>query len=160
LQIHNAYLAFIPLINNSAVGTKLSSPAAVRIEPEGKTLAISFNNYEGEPLEMKPLQYCMLGNGFVCEAGEVDDGSFDEFRAKFAPERYSISDVYRRTVHSRGVFTRRVTYERPGLKLETEYEPVSEGIRYQAINGAPPAEPQLDATGLPRDKVPFLEGLL
>ena len=72
-------------------------------------------------------------------------------------EVYSVSDVFRRTVHSRGVFTRRVIYQRPGLTLESEYEPVTEGIRYQAINGKLVDEPQLEATGLPRVKVPLLQ---
>jgi hypothetical protein len=157
LRIYKTYLAFLPLINNGAVGQPLSRQAAVRIQPEGNSLCVSFYNYEGEPLAMNPRQYCMLGNGFICEMGSADDGDFAGFRKRFAAGACTVSDNYRRTVHSRGVFTRRVSYRRPGLTLETEYEPVTEGIRYQTINGKPPSEPQLEATGLPREKVPFLD---
>ncbi len=150
-------MAFIPLINNQAAGKRLEHPASVRVGPAGKSLGISFYNYEGEPLAMNPRQFCMLGNGFICETGSSDEGSFDDFRRRFGPRSFTVSDVFRRTVHSRGVFTRRVIYQRPGLTLESEHEPVTDGIRYQAINGKLVDEPQLEATGLPRGKVPLLQ---
>ncbi len=49
-----------------------------------------------------------------------------------------------------------VRYSRPGLTLEMEYNPATEGIRYQTINGKVPDAPQLEATGLPVQRVPWL----
>jgi hypothetical protein len=158
VRIADTYMAFIPLINNEAVGVELARKAAVRVEPMGKMLGVAFYNYQGEPIELNQRQYCMMGNGFVCEMGsKAEDGRFDAFRARFAPGKYEITDFYRRTVHSRGAYTRCVKYRREGLTLETEYNPTTEGIRYQSINGRVPKEPQLDATDLPRENVPFLE---
>jgi len=51
-----------------------------------------------------------------------------------------------------------VKYQRKGLTLETEYNPTTEGIRYQSINGRVAKTPQLQATNLPQAKVPWLEG--
>jgi len=56
----------------------------------------------------------------------------------------------------RGAYTRQVHYSRPGLALETEYNPATEGIRYQTVNGKVPPAPQLEATHLPPDRVPWL----
>ena len=85
VRIDNTYMAFIPLINNQAAGKRLEHPASVRVGPAGKSLGISFYNYEGEPLAMNPRQFCMLGNGFICETGSSDEGSFDDFRRRFGP---------------------------------------------------------------------------
>lgn len=157
IRIGDTYMALIPLINSDAVGAELMREAAVRVRPEGYTLGVSFYSYQGPPLELNNRQYCMMGNGFVCEMGsQAEDGSFADFRKRFAPGQYEIEDYYRRTVHSRGAYTRHVTYRRDGLTLETEYNPTSEGIRYQAINGVVPTKPQIEADGLPYDRVPFL----
>ena len=157
VRIGEAYMAFIPLLNNDAVGAKLPREAAVRVEPMGKMLGVAFYNYQGDPLELNPRQYCMTGGGFICEMGsQAADGDFAAFRARLAPGKYEITDFYRRTVHSRGAYSRCVMYTREGLTLETEYNPTTEGIRYQSINGRVPKDPQLNATDLPRAKVPFL----
>ncbi len=96
-----------------------------------------------------------MGNGFVCEMGsKAEDGSFEAFRRRFAD--VTVRDFYRRTIHSRGAYTRHVHYSRPGLTLEMEYNPATEGIRYQAINGKVPDAPQLEATGLALERVPWL----
>ncbi len=114
--------------------------------------------YQGDPLELNPRQYCMTGGGFICEMGsQATDGDFAKFRARFAPGKYEITDFYHRTVHSRGAYSRCVKYKRPGLTLETEYNPTSEGIRYQSINGRVVKTPQPQATNLPLAKVPRLE---
>jgi len=153
VRLGQTYMAFLPLINHSEV--KLSRKAAVRVRPEGKALGISFYDYEGEALELNPRQCTLVGNGFVCEMGsKSEDGGFAAFRKCF--DKASVRDIYRRTVHSRGAYTRQVRYIRPGLSLEMEYNPTTEGIRYQTINGKVPHTPQLEATGLPRNRVPFL----
>lgn len=155
VRIGRTYMAFLPLINHSEV--ELSRKVAVRVRPEGKALGISFYNYQGEPLELNPRQCTLVGGGFVCEMGsQADDGTFAAFRKCFAKAR--VRDIYRRTVHSRGAYTRQVGYRRPGLALEMEYNPTTEGIRYQTINGKVPHTPQLEATDLPLDRVPFLRG--
>lgn len=158
VRIVDAYMALMPLVNNEAVGAELARGPAVRVEPMGKMLGVAFYNYQGEPIELNPRQYCVMGGGFICEMGsKAADGSFEAFRARFAPGKYEVTDFYRRTVHSRGALSRCVKYQREGLALETEYNPTTEGIRYQTINGRVPKKPQLDATDLPRHKVPWLE---
>jgi hypothetical protein len=158
VRMHKTYMALIPLIDNSAVGAKLPRQAAVRVRPEGWSLGVSLYNYQGDGVDLNPRQYCLMGNGFVCEMGdEKTDGSFDRFRARLADDKHTVTSLYRRTVHSRGAYTRQVTYQRDGLKLEIEYEPITEGIRYRTIDGRCAPEPQLDAPGLPKDKAPLLE---
>ena len=153
VRLGETYMAFIPLINDSEV--KLARQVAVRVRPEGKSLGISFYNYEGGPIQLNPRQYTLVGNGFVCEMGsKAEDRSFEAFRKRFAS--VTVRDFYRRTVHSRGAYTRHVHYSRPRLSLEMEYSPATEGIRYQTINGKVPDAPQLEATGLPVERVPWL----
>lgn len=153
VRLGGTYMAFIPLIDHGEL--KLTRKAAVRVRPEGKALGISFYNYEGDELRLNPRQCTLVGNGFVCEMGSRDeDGSFEAFRRRLA--RPAVRDFHRRTVHSRGAYTRHVRYARPGLRLEMEYNPATEGIRYQTINGRIPPTPQLEATGLPLERVPFL----
>lgn len=86
-------------------------------------------------------------SGFICEMGsKSEDGDFATFGARFAPGKYEITDFYRRTAHNRGAYSRCVKYKREGLTLETEYDPTTEGIRYQSINGRAVKEPQLEWT--------------
>ena len=87
-------------------------------------------------------------------SSKAEAGSFEAFRKRFAS--VTVRDFYRRTVHSRGAYTRHVHYSRPRLSLEMEYSPATEGIRYQTINGKVPDAPQLEATGLPVERVPWL----
>ena len=68
-----------------------------------------------------------------------------------------VVDYYRSSVHSRNVQLRVVDYKRPGLRLQAEYNPATEGIRTQAINGHVATIPKLEATDLPIEKVPFGE---
>ncbi len=153
VRLGETYMAFIPLQNHSEV--KLTRKAAVRVRPEGKSLGISFYDYEGDPIELNPRQCTLIGSGFVCEMGsKAADRSFEAFRKRFA--KVTVRDIYRRTVHSRGAYTRQVHYSRADLALEMEYNPTTEGIRYQTVNGKVPHTPQLEATNLPRDRVPYL----
>jgi hypothetical protein len=150
-------MAFHPLVNMSEVGVEMPREAAVRIRPEGKCLGISFYNYQGDGLSVNPRQSALIGGGFVCETGSTADyPDFAAFRKRFREAR--ITDRYRRTVHSRGAYSREVIYRRDGLELATECNPTTEGIRYQTINGKVPRTPQLEATGLPDERVPFLSG--
>jgi hypothetical protein len=156
LRIGDTYLAFIPLVNHDEVGKVLDRKVAVRVRQEGKALGISLYNFEGEAVDLNPRQCTLVGNGFICEMGsKAECGDFTTFRRRHAcPD---VTDRYRRTVHSRGAYSREVIYRREGLELATEYNPTTGGLRYQTINGKPPQTPQLDATDLPRDRVPFLD---
>jgi|GEM_PF-4903752 len=155
LRIGETYLAFIPLVNHNEVGMELACKVAVRVGVEGKALGISLYNHQGAPLELNVRQSALVGNGFICEMGsEADDGDFTRFRRRLA--KTTVTDRYRRTVHSRGAYSREVIYRRSGLELAIEYNPTTEGIRYQTINGREPRTPQLEATDLPRNRVPFL----
>ena len=97
----------------------------------------------------------MVGNGFVCEMGsQSEDGSFTAFRKRFGA--VTVSDIHGGGLNTRGAMRRRVHYDRPGLQLAMEYNPASEGIRYATINGKAAPEPQLAATDLPLNRVPWL----
>lgn len=97
----------------------------------------------------------MVGNGFVCEMGsKADDGDFAAFRKRFVA--VDVKDTQRGGLNTRGAIRRRVTYRRAALELAMEYNQASEGIRYATINGKPAPEPQLQATGLPLGKVPWV----
>ena len=128
---------------------------AVRVGVGGKALGVSFYNYQGEPLELTPRHSAMVGDGLICEMGsKVEDGDFAAFRRRLA--KATVVDRYRRTVHSRGAYSREVIYRRGKLELAAVYNPTTEGIRYQTINGRAARTPQLEATNLPRNRVPFL----
>jgi hypothetical protein len=158
VRINDVYMAFIPLINNSLFNKQVTRPHAIQIRRENKALGISFINHQGEPLKFNPRQFTLLGGGFVCEMGaKREDGSFDAFRRRFAAKEIFIVDYYRSSVHSRNVQLRVVDYKRPGLRLQAEYNPATEGIRTQAINGRVATIPKLEATDLPIEKVPFGE---
>jgi hypothetical protein len=154
VRIGDTYMALVPLIRNHEK-LKLDWVHAVRIRPEGKALAISFYNYEGPPIDLDRRQCSVVGNGFVCEMGSrAEDGGFDAFRERFAD--VEIEDRHEARLHTRGAIRRQTRYARPGLEMAMEYNPASEGIRYRTVNGKIPPEPQLEATGLPLDNVPWI----
>jgi len=59
--------------------------------------------------------------------------------------------------HKRQTYTRITSYEREGLKLQCEYSPVSEGIRYITVNGWVEEQPKLQASGLNISKIPLMK---
>jgi len=154
VRLGESYMALVPLIlNNRRV--PLARKVAVRIRPEGKTLGISFYNYEGEPLDLDRRQCSVTGNGFVCEMGsKSEDGAFAAFRKRF--EAVEVKDTHGGGLNTRGARRRVTVFRRPGLELAMEYNQASEGIRYATINGKVAPEPQLAATDLPLDKVPWV----
>jgi hypothetical protein len=154
VRMGQTYMALIPLILPHKA-LPVETPCAVRIRPEGRTLGISFYNHEGGPLTLDRRQCTVLGNGFVCEMGSAEeDGSFDDFRSRLAD--FEVTDRHGSGINTRGAIKRQTRYRRAGLELAMEYNPASEGIRYQTINGKIAPEPQLEATDLPLERVPLL----
>ncbi len=152
LRLADTYMAFIPMLT---CPFELAREVAVRVRPEGKALGISFYNYEGDPLALDRRRVSLIGGGFVCEMGSAaEDSDFATFRKRFAA--VEIDDRHHGDFNTRNAFRRQTLYRRDGLELESEYSPLSEGIRFQTINGKIPHEPQLHATGLPLERVPLL----
>jgi hypothetical protein len=154
VRLGESYMALVPLILNDRA-VPLVRKAALRVRLEGKTLGVSFYNYEGEALDLDRRQCSVIGNGFVCEMGsKSEDGTFAAFRRRF--DAVEIRDSHGGGLNTRGARRRVTVFRRPGLELAMEYNQASEGIRYATINGKVAPEPQLSATGLPLDKVPWV----
>ncbi len=152
LRLGDTYVALIPML---LCPLELRREVAVRIRPEGKALGISFYNYQGPPLDLDRRRCSLVGNGFICEMGSAaEDGDFAAFRKRF--ETVTIDDRHHSDFNTRFAYRRQSRYARDGLELEMEYSPAGEGIRFQTVNGRIPPEPQLEAPGLPLEKVPFL----
>ena len=84
----------------------------------------------------------------------VGRGTFAAFRKRF--EAVEVKDRHGGGLNTRGARRRVTVFRRPGLELAMEYNQASEGVRYDTINGKIAPEPQLDATDLPLDKVPWV----
>lgn len=137
------FIAFRPL-----VGRFLGREVAIRIREENRYLVLSFYNYRGPARSMTAYEMAYLGNGFVCEVAEAGDyGSFDEFcKTMLAAE------VLDDTHHG----ARTVRYARDELELAMAIDPVMEHIIFATINGRARPEPQLAATGIECQTLPFL----
>lgn len=143
-------MAFHPLLLTSH-----GRPAAVRATLENDYVVVSFYNYEGPARDFSARDFLTTGNGFVAEIRDrTEVGDFAAFRAEFAAP--TIREEMFTCGHSRWTYLRRTRYERPGLTLESEYSPVSEGIRYLAVNGRVPVSPVLEVTGVDSRSLPFL----
>jgi hypothetical protein len=145
------YLAFHPLLL-----TDHGREVAVRVRLVNNFVLISFYNYQGPTRDFSIEDFLLTGNGFVTEvASEREVGSFAAFRAKM--QQVSVHDELFTCVHYRWANLRRTIYERDGLELACEYSPITEGIKYQTVNGRVPATPQLEVTGIDTCALPFLE---
>ena len=122
--------------------------AAVRVEQVNGYLAVSFINYEGSRRDFSRREFLLTGNGFYAEVQSTvgEPATWEKFRREFS--RLEVRDEMFACEHSRQTFLRRTMVNRPGLCLVSEYSPVSEGIKYQAINGRPPPAPRLELTGI------------
>jgi hypothetical protein len=118
------YLAIHPLLL-----TDYGRPAAVQLEVSDGFGLISLVNYAGKERPFSDVELMTCLNGFVAEASAARHWrSFAAFRAFHRKPR--IADVY---VPDDGA--RRTRYEREGLELAMEISPVSDGVRYRAVNG-------------------------
>lgn len=146
----NVYMAFFPLLL-----TDYGRKAAVKVRKNDDFMTVSFYNYEGETRDFARRGFLLTGNGFVTEIrNSLEAGSFEEFRCMF--NNAEIRDELFQCAHTRQTYLRRLSYIRDGLTVECEYSPVSEGIRYIAINGNIPPFPKLEITGLETVSLPFM----
>ncbi|RAV19695.1 hypothetical protein [Paenibacillus contaminans] len=144
------YMAFLPLML-----TDHGRKAAVRIETVNRFVMISFYNYEGEERHFAKRELLLTGNGFVAEVRDCREAeSFEAFRRQVALA--AVTDRMYANMHTRGTYVRHTGYKRDGLTLECEYSPASEGIKYQAVNGAVPLVDRIRTTGLDVERLPFL----
>lgn len=144
------YLAFHPLLL-----TDHGREVAVQVRLVNGYLLLSFLNYQGPARDFAVDDFLLTGNGFVVEvASEREVGSFAAFRA--AMGQVHTHDELFTCVHYRWAQLRRTAYKRGDLRLACEYSPVTEGIKYQAVNGRVPETPLLEVTGLDRTRLPFL----
>jgi len=96
----------------------------------------------------------LTGNGFVAEvSSEAEAGSFEQFRSMFRHVRTVDEWAYGNKI----THMRRTVYEREGLHMECVWNPISEGVKFAAVNGKIPPAPLLAATGLNVASLPFLE---
>ena len=144
------YMAFHPMIL-----TNYGRDAAVRVEKKNGFTIISFYNYQGQERDFAARGFLLTGNGFACEVRKAEDyKSFQDFRKEM--EEFEITDRLETNPHVRQTYQRISTYKTCSVSLECEYSPVSEGIRYQMVNGRLLEEPKLKADGLERIEIPFL----
>lgn len=142
LKDGNVFMAFLPLMP-----TSLPIRNAVEIEHRSGYTILSFCGYEGEPRNFSKRAFMNLGSGFVCEIASSDEyPSFEAFCAAMAKTK--ITDEYRENDHSRRNSVRHTRYEKPGLVLENEYSPCSEGIRYSTVNGQYIEKPRIKVSGI------------
>lgn len=147
----DVFIAFNPLLL-----TNYGRENAVTVEKINNFVIISFINYEGQIRDFATRGFLLTGNGFVAEAGSAaEHGSFDQFIKKMLGAK--IYDVMETNPHKRQTYTRITSYERTGIKLECEYSPVSEGVRYMSVNGWLPDQPKLFATDLDISLLPFMK---
>lgn len=128
------YFAIKPLVN-----TNLGRRAAVRLERVNDFDMISLINYEGAGRTFSEAELMTCLNGFVIElAAKSDWPSFEAFRAF-----HTAPDVLDQYAPDDGM--RHVRYRRPGLELEMDVSPLSDGIRFASVNGAGVDEPRWSA---------------
>lgn len=124
LRDGTVFIALHPLL-----GCNHGRDAAVRLESNDGFGLASFINYEGAPRTFRDEELFATHNGFVAEVSAATDWtSFEAFRRFHSAPR--IHDQY-----APGDRMRHVRYEREGLSLELEASPVSDGIKFAAING-------------------------
>ena len=124
VRFDKVYVAIYPVVK----GRK------VRIEKEDTMLSISLIDYEGEAREFARKELKLIGSGFVVRARSVDEiGSYDAF--KDMCDTYEVEDVMYANLHTRFAVERKTVFESNGIKFESCYSPISEGIRYIRANG-------------------------
>ena len=143
------YMAFHPLV------TGQTGDKAIEIKEEDGFLTISLYNYSGARKTFTKREISTMGNGFVCVVAEKNEySSFEEFMT--AQKSAVISDIFVETEHSRHTVSRKTTYEKGEIKLDCEYSPISEGIRYATQGGRPISRAKLRLGDLDVNMLPFM----
>ncbi len=122
---------------------------AIKIEPVAGYQQISFYNYEGEPRMFTREELARTLNGFAMTVGLTGEESFDAFQNRVLAASY---------VDYWHFGMRTVRYGLGTTLLEMSYSPEGEAVRYASVNGRPQARPIWQASGLPAERLPFLDG--
>ena len=144
------YMAFYPLVLSN-----YGSEYAMEICFDKDYTTISFYNYQGKKRNFEAREFLEIGNGFGCQIAGKAEMSFEEFKVKAAD--IEITDRNRSNMHSRFTVSRITSFKTGDTELECEYSPVSEGIRYAAVNGEAIRTPKLFISGFDTEKLPFIK---
>lgn len=137
LRDHGVFAAIHPLLL-----TDHGREAAIRARRVNGYLEIGLVSYEGEPRVFDDFELCNTLTGFVLSvADEARWADFDAFcAAETAAEirEHQIRPSRRKTIFRRG-----------DLELAMEISPLSEGLKYAAINGQLAPEPRFSINARP-----------
>ncbi len=138
------YMAFHPL-NNTDLGRAYS----IRVEKYDPFVLVSFYNLCGrsEAETIDPQEFMTVKNGFVSVASsEEESGSFNAFKAKYTD--CEITD--------QGDKNRHIKYQNDDLVLECEVAPISNSLRFMAVNGRVPVIDRMEADSLDVKELPLM----
>ena len=146
----DVYMAFHPL----CVDDK-GRNAAVEIEENDEYIVISFVNYKGEGKKFSERELLHIRNGFICQVSSSDETeNFEKFIEE--SEKYTLTDEYINTPHTRQTLMRRVVFEKDNLKLSCEYTPASEGIKRIACNDRIITAEKMKLTGFDENELLYM----
>lgn len=135
IRDHGVYLAIHPLML-----TDHGRNAAIRVRSINGYLDIAMISYEGEPRTFSDFELCATLTGFVLVVSDESEWpDFDAFcQAGAAAEiiDWQLRPSRRETIYRCG-----------GRELAMEISPVSEGIKYAAIDGRFAPEPRFSVNG-------------
>jgi hypothetical protein len=127
--------------------TDWGRPSPVRIEKANNYRMIWLPNYEGPARAFSRKELACTVNGFIMVAGSTREDSFDEFRQRVI--QGEVLDYF-------ASVSRTVRYRLGNLNLGMNYGLYSSRTRYVSVNGKVPPKPIWQATGLPAERLPFL----
>ena len=135
IRDHGVYLAIHPLML-----TDHGREAAIRVRAINGYLDIGLISYEGEPRTFSDFELCNTLTGFVLAVS--DEGEWPDFDAFCQAEAAAeIVDWQHRPSR------RETIYRCGGRELAMEISPISEGLKYAAIDGRLAPEPRFSVNG-------------
>ncbi len=140
IEDHGMYILFKPMVNND-LNRETPDSGKIEIGSDGDWLFIDIFNYDGEPTnfsESDPQRFC---NGFICE---ISENPFKDEIIDAIPSDYYYLEQ------------RRINYKRAGIELNTDYDPVSMGVRNMTINERQLPEPMLEVSDYGVGKLPWV----
>lgn len=144
-------IAIHPLAIDQSAGQR---DVAIRLRQINGFGVIQLINFKGEPQTFTPAELLSLRNGFAIEVSAGDtEHDFEAFRGERSdPE---IKDCYHR---SDGM--RYVSFESSSptsSAMELVISPISEGVKYRAIDETPVEEPRLSIPGTDLSKTVWIK---
>jgi len=138
------YLAVRPL-----GATNLGRGEPVQIQRLNHYRMIWLPNYEGPERKFSRAELATIVNGFIVVGSGTRHESFDDFRARILQGQ--LLDYV-------GFGSRTLRYKLGNLELGLCYGIESNGVRFATINGKIAPRPVWQATRLPAEQLPFLDG--